>query len=467
VYVRFLSWRYLTRRRINLIGVMGITVGVGALIMILSIMSGFLEESRNTLRGSLSDVIIQPLNLPRADGVQLPHGAEPLLEVLKADPRVAAACARLSWGGILTHKGWGADETEHRLKDPQGGVLAFAQFVGIDVEDEFATTELREALERESPGGKATDTLAPRKSDRIPVDDIDHPFARPRDHTGSEPWDWVVVGEQMANLRGLYKGSEINLVSVVPDARTDTVDLCNRKFLVAGTFRSGENEVDLSRVYLDRHALSDFLDGTHEYTQVLVKLVDYERERDSIELALGRELSASGLLHHEGSYEVRTWESFRGSLLGAIENERVLMGIMLCLIVLVAAFTVFAILMMMVTEKRRDIGILTALGATPRSVMMIFLMIGMWNALLGCTIGTTLGVLGALKIDRIEEWLSATLHVQIFNREVYLFDHIPAVVSPLSVVLIVAGALVATAVFSLVPAWTASRLHPIDALRAE
>jgi lipoprotein-releasing system permease protein len=460
VYVRFLSWRYLLRRRINLIGVMGITVGVGALIMILSIMSGFLEESRRTLRGSLSDVIVQPLSMRRADGLRLPSDAAPLLEALRKDSRVEAACARLSWAGILIQAGWGAEESEHRLKDPQGGNLAFAHFVGIDVQDEFATTKLRASLLHEDSTHSS--------GYRIPVDDVNDPFAQPASHVSAAPWDWVVVGEQLARLRGLYKGSEINLVTVVPNGQDETAATCNRKFLVAGTFRSGENEVDLSRIYVDRTALADFLGGAQEFSQVLVKLVDYERDRETIEASLRRDLYEQGLLHHDkDSIEVRTWESFRGSLLGAIENERVLMGIMLALIVLVAAFTVFAILMMMVTEKRRDIGILTALGATPRSVMTIFLMIGMWNAVLGCTFGATLGVLGALKIDGIERWLSSTLGVQIFNREVYLFDHIPAVVSPIGVVLIVAGALFATALFSLVPAWTASRLHPIDALRAE
>jgi lipoprotein-releasing system permease protein len=454
VYVPFLSWRYLVRRRINLIGVMGITVGVGALIMILSIMTGFLEESRRTVRGSLSDVIVQPVRLPRRDGITPPRGAEPILELLAENPKVAAACAHLTWGGILSQTGFDAAETEYRLKDPQGSDLAFAQFVGIDVEDEFRTTELRAALERDS-------------AYRIPVEDVDAPFARPASHAGDEPWGWVVVGEQLARVHGLHLGSEIDLITVVPDPRRGEAAVSNRKFLVAGTFRTGENEIDLSRIYCDRWELSSFLRDTHEYTQVLVRLNDYPAERGSIAAELSDQLYEAGLLHSASSSEVRTWEEFRQSLLGAIENERVLMGIMLALIVLVAAFTVFAILMMMVTEKRRDIGILTALGATRRSILLIFLMIGMWNALLGCTLGATLGTLGALKIDGIERWLSRTLGVEIFDRDIYLFDHIPSVVNPTAVLLIVIGALVATAVFSIVPAWTASRLHPIDALREE
>ncbi len=454
MYVPFLSWRYLLRRRINLIGVMGITVGVGALIMILSIMTGFLEESRKTVRGSLSDVIVQPLHLPRRDGVTPPRSAEPLLEYLNAHPKVKAACAHLSWGGILSQTGFAAADTEFRLKAPEGSDLAFAQFVGVDVADEFRTTELRQALERESKW-------------RIPVEDIDDPFARPASYDGDEPWDWVVVGEQLARVHQLYQGSVVDLITVVPDPRRGEAITSNRKFLVAGTFRSGENEIDLTRIYCDRWELSSFLRDTHEYTQVLVKLDDYDADADTIANELSDELYDQGLLHRAGSSEVRTWEEFRQSLLGAIENERVLMGIMLGLIVMVAAFTVFAILMMMVTEKRRDIGILTALGATRRSILYIFLMIGMWNAVLGCTFGATLGTIGALRIDAIEQWLSSTLGIEIFNRDVYLFDHIPSVVSPFAVLLIVVGGLVATAVFSLIPAWTASRLHPIDALRDE
>src|SRR4029450_10740036 len=99
---------------------------------------------------------------------------------------------------------------------------------------------------------------------------------------------------------------------------------------------------------------------------------------------------------------VGTWEDYRRSLLGAIENERVLMAIMLSLVVVVAGFTVFAILSMMVTEKRRDIGILSALGATPSGITALFVLIGFWDTLLGATAGAILGVLGAVYIDPIE-----------------------------------------------------------------
>jgi lipoprotein-releasing system permease protein len=140
---------------------------------------------------------------------------------------------------------------------------------------------------------------------------------------------------------------------------------------------------------------------------------------------------------------------------------------MLSLVLLVAGFTIYAILSMMVTEKRRDIGILCALGADPRGIQTLFMLIGFWDALLGTVLGTTLGILGAVYIDAIEQGISAVIGVQIFNRDAYLFDYIPSVVEPLSVVWIVAGAFVCTLLFAFWPAWRASRLNPIDALRYE
>ncbi len=204
---------------------------------------------------------------------------------------------------------------------------------------------------------------------------------------------------------------------------------------------------------------------------MLVKLKDYARDGAAARDDLAHGLDEAGLVHGGfptmAVHEVRTWEEFRKTLLGAIENERVLMAIMLSLVVVVAGFTVFAILSMMITEKRRDIGILSALGATPAGVGTLFLMIAIWDWILGASAGALLGTWGALKIDSIERWLSSTFHVEIFNRKVYLFDHIPAVVDPVAIAAIVLGALVCVLLFAALPAWKAGRLHPLDALRYE
>jgi lipoprotein-releasing system permease protein len=334
------------------------------------------------------------------------------------------------------------------------GRFVGVELVGIDVEGELETTELRESLARESRFGLGQ------------VEDPRDPFSAPPGWAGFEPWDWVVVGEQLARQHDLYRGAEINIGTMIPDPVTGEVHQSNRKFLVAGTFRSRENEVDLGRIYLDRRQLADFLGGERSFSQVLVKLKDYPRDSQRFVEDARLALAAKRLIRGD-PYEVRTWEQYRGNILGAIENEKTLMGIMLSLVLIVAGFTVFAILSMMVTEKRRDIGILTALGATPRGILGLFLMIGFWDALIGALLGAIFGVWAALEIDNIEQWLSATFGWQIFNRDVYLFDHIPTVVEPTGVALIVLGAFSCTLVFAAIPAWRAARMHPLDALRYE
>jgi lipoprotein-releasing system permease protein len=120
-----------------------------------------------------------------------------------------------------------------------------------------------------------------------------------------------------------------------------------------------------------------------------------------------------------------------------------------------------------VQEKRRDIGILTALGATPRGVLGTFLMIGFWEATLGSLLGLGAGVWAAKEINAIEAALSSAFGFTIFNREVYLFDHIPTVIEPRAVALIVIGAFLATLLAAAFPAWRAARLDPVEALRHE
>ncbi|MEO6708747.1 MAG: FtsX-like permease family protein, partial [Planctomycetota bacterium] len=265
----------------------------------------------------------------------------------------------------------------------------------------------------------------------------------------------------------LHRGDRIKFATFVEDAKRSGQWISqSRDYVVVGTFRSKENEMDMSRVYFDRAEMVDFLSSPRYFSEVLVKLKDYKRDGVKLRAEWAQKLSSKGLIFGYNS-EVKTWEQFRHTLLGAIENERVLMGIMLSLVLLVAGFTVFAILSMMVTEKRRDIGILTALGATPRGVMTSFLLIAFWDALIGALLGAIVGTWGALEIDAIEKWLSSTFGVAIFNRDVYLFDTIPSVVEVVPVALIVLGAFVCAILFAAIPAWNAAKLDPLEALRHE
>ncbi|HKX46415.1 MAG TPA: FtsX-like permease family protein, partial [Planctomycetota bacterium] len=285
----------------------------------------------------------------------------------------------------------------------------------------------------------------------------------------------VVLGEQLLAQLRLRRGDVLTVMTVVPDP-TDPEGrpaINNRDFVVGGSFRTGENDIDLTRIYLDRRELADFLGSGASFSEILVTVRDYDAEGLALQQHLVGELDRRGLVYSQGPDDPRpwsqvvTWEDVRRPLLGAIENERVLMAIMLSLTLVVAGFTIYAILTMMVIEKRRDIGILSALGATPRGVLATFLMIGFWDALIGAAAGALFGVQAALHIDGIERSLSAAFGFQIFDRTVYYFDEIPSRVDALPVVLIVAGAFVATLLSAAMPAWRAARQHPIDALRYE
>lgn len=473
----FLSWRYLISRKTNLIGMCGIGVGVFVLIVILSIMTGFLEENKEAVRDGLAEVTLKPWP---SEGAR--PDSQALLEVLEADARIRGAAVQLATTGMLTQDRRSA--LGQVFQRPEFNTGLFVELLGVDPgaptrlesasgdaasgssslrgSGEFGVTEFYEALTGTTgrpflmgPSQPVLDPLEPFvPPDRLFLKDVQLPG--------------IVLGDDLAAQLRIRAGEVVKLSTVILKQRLGRSTSVTKEFVVAGTFRSGHATQDRGRIYMDRRVLTALLQDSQSYNRIVLKLHDYEADIDALLPDLRGRLEAEGLIvAGHGAEQVESWENIRGGMLAAIENERVMMGVMLSLILMVAGFTIFAILSMMVTEKRRDIGILLSLGATPRGILQVFLLVAVWDALVGALFGGALGVWTALNITALEQGLADNFGIEIFNRDVFLFQHIPSVVEPLPVTLILIWTFLCVLAFSAFPAWRAARMAPLDALRYE
>jgi lipoprotein-releasing system permease protein len=166
-------------------------------------------------------------------------------------------------------------------------------------------------------------------------------------------------------------------------------------------------------------------------------------------------------------YRVEDWSYTQGSLFSAMKMEKTMIGLLLMLIVAVAAFNIIATLIMVVADKRADIAILRTLGATPRQIMAIFMVQGSIIGFSGTVIGVVLGVLGALNVSELVTWLEKVSGQHIFSSDVYFISTLPSELRLEDVVLVSVAALSLSFLATLYPAWRAAQTQPAEALRYE
>jgi lipoprotein-releasing system permease protein len=152
---------------------------------------------------------------------------------------------------------------------------------------------------------------------------------------------------------------------------------------------------------------------------------------------------------------------------GALRQEKLAMFMILVFIVLVAAFNISSTLMMMVMEKQRDIGILRTVGVSAMSILRLFIIEGLIIGITGTLLGVVLGTVLAFYVNPVAEFLAWVFRVDLFNSQIYYFDRIPSKVVPADVARITVAAVILSFLSTIYPAWSASRLNPVDALRYE
>ena len=414
-YELVLGWRYTrasraTRRNgfinfISGVSMLGIALGVAALIIVLSVMNGFQKEVRDRMLSVVSHVeIFAPGGGALADAART-------MEEARRNPQVVGAATFISAQALVA-----------RGEDMRGTLIR-----GIDPSHENEVTDL----------GSAT---APGVLDRL----VPGQFG-------------VVLGIELARALGVRVGDPVTLVS--PNGQVTPAGVVPRlkQMTVVGTFDSGHFEYDsaLALIHEQDAARIFRLEGP---SGVRLKLRDLHQAPE-VAQQLANTLT--------GEVFVRDWTQQNKTWFAAVQVEKRMMFIILTLIVAVAAFNLVSTLVMTVTDKRADIAILRTLGASPKSIMGIFVVQGAMVGVIGTLAGLGLGLLVAFNIDVIVPALEQLFHASFLPKDVYLISRMPSEPQQADIVPIAVISLVLAFVATLYPSWRASRVNPAEALRYE
>lgn len=414
-YELILGWRYTragrtTRRNgfisfISGVSMLGIALGVAALIIVLSVMNGFQKEVRDRMLG-----VVSHIEILGADGNALPDLNKTLSEAGQ-NPLVIGAAPFVSAQGLLA-----------RGEDMKATLIR-----GIDPAREPEVTDL--ALGQKETG------LA-----RL----IPGEFG-------------IVLGGELANALGVRQGDKVTLIA--PSGQVTPAGVVPRlkQMTVVGTFNSGHFEYDsaLALIHMDDAARIYRLEGP---TGIRLKLRDLHQAR-TVSAELAKSLTGN-LLIRDWTQQNRTW-------FAAVQVEKTMMSIILTLIVAVAAFNLVSTLVMTVTDKRADIAILRTLGASPRSIMAIFVVQGAMVGVMGTLAGLLLGLGVAFNIDVIVPALERLFHASFLPKDIYLISRMPSDPQQGDILPIAMISLMLAFVATIYPSWHASRVNPAEALRYE
>ena len=410
-----IGWRYTRAGRagrrnafisfISSVSMLGIGLGVAALIIVLSIMNGFQKEVRNRMLSLVSHVEVVD-----AEGAALPDWRA-TAAAARRNPAVVGAAPFVVSQALIAHG------------DVRRGVIVR----GILPSEEATVTDLAARLK---------DTTLTRLV----------------------PGAWgVVLGIDLARTLGVREGDKVTIV--LPGGQVTPAGVVPRlkSLTVVGTFDAGHYEYDsgLALVHLDDAARLFRSEGP---TGVQLRLADLN-QAPRIAAELAQSLGPK--------FEVGDWTRTNRNWFAAVQVEKRLMFIILTLIVAVAAFNLVSTLVMTVTDKRADIAILRTLGATPRSVMGIFMVQGAASGVIGTLGGTLLGLVVAYHIDVIVPAIERALHFSFLPSSVYLISRMPSDPQRADILPIALISLLLAFLATIYPSWSASRLQPAEALRYE
>ena len=414
-YELLIGWRYTRAGRasrrngfisfISGVSMLGIALGVAALIIVLSVMNGFQKEVRDRMLGVVSHIEIYA-----AGGQALPDVAQTLAQA-RTHPQVIGAAPFIASQALLA----------------RGDEMKGLMVRGIDP-----------ALEHE-----VTDLAVGARSAWMPQ---------------LQPGSFgIVLGAELARSLGVIEGDLVTLVA--PNGQVTPAGVVPRlkQMTVLGIFDSGHFEYDsaMALVHWQDAAKIFRLEGP---SGVRLKLRDLHQARQV----------AQDLSHTlTGDLYIRDWTRQNRTWFAAVQVEKRMMFIILTLIVAVAAFNLVSTLVMTVTDKRADIAILRTLGASPASVMGIFVVQGAMVGIIGTLAGLLLGLGVAFNIDVLVPALERALGATFLPQDIYLISRMPSDPQMADILPVALISLVLSFLATLYPSWRASRVNPAEALRYE
>jgi lipoprotein-releasing system permease protein len=270
--------------------------------------------------------------------------------------------------------------------------------------------------------------------------------------------DTVVVGQRLAEALGVKVGDVITLISPSGGATAFGGTPLQKGYTVGATFSVGMSQYDQAYIYMPLAQAQLFFgrEDTADAIEVRVKNPDLA---PSMKAAIGKAAGPAAL--------VTDWSQRDTSFWGALKVERNVMRLILMLLVVIAALNVISGLVMLVKNKGRDIAILRTIGAGQGAIMRIFFMAGASVGALGTLTGLVLGALFCIYIGEIQDFVEFVTGQSVFSSDVYYLSHIPAKIDWVEVAGILAWALGMSFAATLLPAWQASRVDPVEALRYE
>ena len=423
-YEMIIGLRYLRAKRrqrtISLntfISIAGITLGVAALIGTLGIMTGFKEDLQSKILGTTAHIIVQER------GTNDMKNYTDVVQQIEAVPDVIAAAPFIFKQVLITSK-----------SSVQGVILR-----GIQTEQEVQVTDLQANIKFGDLAGLKDPSLVPPESGHLLSGQAPSPSAnRPG----------IILGKELSMRLGVFIGDSINVVSPVGAIKSFTMTPKIRPYTVVGIFESGMFEYDSSLSYISLEESQKFFGLGDTVTGIQVKVKDV-----FLAQTIAQRLEATlGL-----NFMARDWMQLNRNLFSALKLEKTMMFLLLVLITLVASFNIVGTLTMIVNEKQREIAILKAMGATPRSIMRIFMLNGLVIGLVGTGIGVPLGY----------SFLWLIQNYWTFDASVYYISRIPVHILPLDVVLVATSAILISFVATFYPSWQAAKLDPVSALRYE